>query len=116
MDLGDRDQKIIIIQDALKDNQNFMVNKLLQLEEAQKRNQLLRTIYEDYRLYYEFIIKQKQEQQQNMQNLVTYLEKMMLEAGLTDNMLKRANHEQNNILEELSGLRQDLNMLIKKGR
>jgi len=116
MDLGDRDQQIFIIQAALKDNQDHMVNKLLQLEEAQKRNNLLRTVYDDYKHYYDHIIKQKQYQRQSMEGLVNYLEKMMLEAGLTDNMLKRANYEQKNILEELSGLRKNLNDIVHRHR
>ena len=51
-----------------------------------------------------------------MEGLVNYLEKMMLEAGLTDNMLKRANYEQNNILEELTDLRKNLNEIVHRNR
>ena len=116
MYLGDRDKQILIIQAALKDNQDHMVNKLLQLEEAQKGNHLLRTVYDDYKHYYDHIIKQKQYQHQSMEGLVNYLEKMMLEAGLTDNMLKRANYEQKNILKELSELRKNLNDIVHRNR
>ena len=54
--------------------------------------------------------KKKQEDQFKL--LVDYLEKTMIEAGLTDNMMKRAKHEQSNILENLNKIRYDLDKMV----
>ena len=43
-----------------------------------------------------------------------YLEKSMLEANLTDKMVRQAKHEQQNIIEKLEKVRNDLAEIVDK--
>ena len=50
----------------------------------------------------------KKEQELQILRLLHYLEKSMLEANLTDRMVREAKHEQQVLLEKLNTVRSDL--------
>ena len=112
MEIAIRDQQIKCVKREMKLNQNFVLHKLVKLEKTQRENDFLKAIYRDYQRYHSYIIEQKQKQKRQLEILMNYLEKTMLEAGLSDVMVRQATHEQQRILTELDAVRDDLNELV----
>ncbi len=112
MDLSKRDEMILQLQEAIKDNQNDVLIKIKELDSVQKDNRFLGSIYEDYRRYHNYIIQEKEREKRQMERLVHYLEKILLEANLTDAMNRRAIMEQNRILGQLDTVKKELDKLV----
>lgn len=107
-----RDLKIIMLKKAIRANNACVVRKLIHLEKAQRQNEFLRVIYNDYKRYYDYMIEEKRKQEAQMKFLVNYLEKSIIEAGLTKDQITQAKYEQNSILAELDSVRTDLESMI----
>ena len=114
MELSKRDEMIIQLQKAIKDNQNGILIKITELDGVQKDNRFLGSIYEDYRRYRDYIIQKKECEKRQMERLVHYLEKIVLEANLTDTMNRRAIMEQNRILGQLDTVKKELDKLVSQ--
>ena len=74
----------------------------------------LREVYDDYKAYHDYIVGMKRDQETLMLSLLHYLEKSMLEAGLTDRLMRQAKHEKNVILGKLENVRNDLKEITQK--
>ena len=92
----------------IKKNRNNLHGNLRNLRVFQKDNKFLRQVYGDYKDYHNYIINQKKDQELQILRLLHYLEKSMLEANLTDRMVREAKHEQQVLLEKLNTVRSDL--------
>ena len=114
MELSKRDEMIIRLQEAVKNNQNDVFIKIKELDSVQKDNRFLGSIYEDYRRYQNYIVDKKEQEKQQMERLVNYLERIILEANLTDSMTRRAIMEQNRILGQLDTVKKELDKLVSK--
>ena len=68
--------------------QQSLLQKLTTLDQKTKENVFLKAIYDDYKEHYEYIIEQKRKQKAQLEMLMNYLEKTMLEAGLSDAMIR----------------------------
>ena len=112
MEIAIRDQQLRCVKREMKLNQNFVLHKLIKLEKTHRENQFLKVIYRDYKQYHRYIVEQKVKQQRQLEMLMNYLEKTMLEAGLSDMMVRQATHEQRRILSELDKVRSELNELV----
>ena len=112
MELSKRDEMIIQLQEAIKDNQNDVLIKIKEIDRVQKDNRFLGSIYEDYRRYRDYIIQEKEREKRQMERLVHYLERILLESNLTDAMNRRAIMEQNRILGQLDTVKKELDKLV----
>ena len=113
MEIAIRDQQLRCVKREMKNNQNFTLHKLLKLEKTHRENHFLKAIYRDYKQYHHYIVEQKVKQQRQLEMLMNYLEKTMLEAGLSDMMVRQATHEQQRILSELDVVRGELSELVQ---
>ena len=114
MDLAERDMLIAQLQGAIADNQDGIFVQLKELDGIQKDNRFLGAVYDDYRRYRDYIIQEKQREKNQMESLVHYLEKIMLESNLTEAMTRRALMEQNRILGQLDTVKMELDKLVSK--
>ena len=112
MELAKRDEMIMQLQTAIKDNQNNVLIKMKELDSVQNDNRFLGSIYEDYRRYRDYITQEKEREKRQMERLVHYLEKIILETNLTDAMTRRAIMEQNRILGQLDTVKSELDKLV----
>jgi len=112
MEIADRDLKLTLIKKAIKDNNAFVVRKIATLEKAKKHNEFLANIYNDYKTYYDHMVEQKRMEKAQLLFLSQYLEKSIMDAGLTDSAICKARHAQKNILQKLNSVRLDLDNFI----
>ena len=83
-------------------------HNVVALHNLKQENSSLSDIYEDYKGYRDYIVNMKKEQELQILRLLHYLEKNMLEANLTDRMVREAKHEQQMLLSKLNTVRSDL--------
>ena len=114
MEIADRDLKLSLIKRALKDNNDFVIGKIVKLEKAKKDNEFLTNIYNDYKKYYDHMFNEKIREKAQLLFLSKYLEKSIIDAGLTDTAICKARHAQKNILQKLDTVRLDLDTFISK--
>ncbi len=114
MELARRDEMIIQLRAAIKDNRDGILGKMEQLRDIQKNNRFLGSIYEDYHRYRDYIIQEKEREKRQMERLIHYLEKILLESNLTDAMTRRAIMEQNRILGQLDKVKSELDKLVSR--
>ena len=62
--------------------------------------------------YFQQQTKSKQQQAQQIEYLLLYLEKSMAEAGLTEDMILRAKHQKRELENQIKQLSDDMKSLI----
>ena len=82
------------------------------MEKTKDKNDFLKGVYEDYKMYKEHIVKQKEDHEKTIKDLINYLEKNLLNVGLTDRMMRQAQFEQKKLLDDLDSIRKELKDLI----
>lgn len=112
MNFTQKDKMLREIDYQMKKEQLSMLKNLKEIEKNQVDNNFLRGVYEDYRMYKEHIIKQKQQHENTLKDLINYLEKNLLSNNLTERMMRQAQFEQKKLLDDLNTIRKDLKDLI----
>ena len=98
----------------IKKNQQNMIKELRDINIIKDENIFLNEIYDDYNKYYNHIVKQKRDHKNELNNLISYLEKNMLESGLSNRALRQAKFEQKKLLGKLENIKNELNELLEE--
>lgn len=112
-DFVSRDLAIRAMATELGNKKMMMLKKSFEVEHLKENNDLLENVVEDYRKYKEYIIKEKQLQQEAMDNIVKHLEKILNESELSDSALAQAKLQKQTLLSSLSELKNSLDKIIK---
>ena len=105
MEVFRKDKMLKQIRCEIKKNRNNLLTDLVEINKIKDKNIFLRDVYDDYKSYYYYIVNQKKDQEIQILSLLHYLEKSLLEANLTDKMVRQAKHEQQNLIEKLGELK-----------
>jgi hypothetical protein len=114
MDLAIRDTIIEKLRAEIKKNQSEVMVQLRDIEVIQGDNKFLSAVFDDYKRYKEYIVGEKEREKEQMEMLVRYLEKILEEINLTEDMRRRALWEQNRILGQLDGVKKELDDLVSE--
>ena len=114
MDIAQRDQIINALRFEIKRVQGGILNQLQDIGEIQKENEFLRGVAEDYKKYHRAMIAQKRQEKEHLEMLVNYLEKSLMEAGMTEAMEKQIRFVQNRILKNIDDVTENLEEIISK--
>jgi hypothetical protein len=112
MDIANRDQIIDALRLEIDKVRGGVLNQLQDIGEIQKENEFLTEIVGDYKKYHNALKRQKQREENHLKMLVDYLEKQLMEAGMTESMENQARFEQNRILESLENLKSEMKEII----
>lgn len=112
MDIGERDNIIMKLNEQLNVLSNYKMERTRELQEKVNDNQLLEKVVQNYKAYDNKIADMKKQQAQQIDYLLLYLEKAMAEAGLTENMLQKASKEKENLSRQIERINHDLKTLI----
>jgi len=113
MEVGKRDVVLRILNKQMAELTSFNTKRMQELGEKQQENAFLTGVYEDYRKHYDYIKELKQQQKDQIEYLVQYLEDSMKQAGLSDSMLMQAKHEKNKLREQIEKIKKDLDKMIE---
>ena len=99
--------KILII----KREQEF-INNYLELKNQKNENNFLSCLTDDYKKYYDYIVKIKQDQYNTLKKISEYLDTIACRKEKTKTTLNELKYDQNNILNEMESIKNDLDKLI----
>jgi hypothetical protein len=114
LDLATRDMYLQKIQEQIMAKRQLLLSKQRTLRKTARQNQFLNEVQNDYATYYNFIIKQKEEQIRSMEIIKQYLNDIVVSGKLTKEDISEAQNEQKRILGEIGSIKGSMNEIIKE--
>ena len=112
MSLASRDLCVTRIEKQIEAKKRMLLEKQKVLNKNSQLNMLLNEINKDYQDYYNYIIKQKEEQMKALQILNQYIEELARSGNLSKHNVTDAKTEQKNILREIHIIQKKMESLI----
>jgi hypothetical protein len=107
------DEIIKNIDNQIEQKKQVLFSKRLFLDQTMKQNEYLKLVRTDYQKYHNAMLKSKQMQMDSMNMIKKHLDALIVEGGLTDEDMAKAEADQKDILNELETMRGELNELIE---
>jgi len=114
LDLATRDSYLRKIEDQIMAKRQLLLNKQRTLRKIAKRNHFLTDVQNDYSKYYNFIIKQKEDQIRSMNIIKHYLNDIIVSGKLTKEDVIEAKKEQGHILGEINQVKKNLDEIVNE--
>jgi len=108
----DNEDQFVKIQSVIDTKRQMLLDKQKLLKKATKTNHFLDTVKEDYIIYYNFIVKQKQDQIKAIQMLNEYIGDLSSSGELSNHNIEDARAEQTKILREIKQIHREIDSLI----
>jgi len=112
MELALRDQQIHQLKAELEHRKKILCNKRVLLKKTVKDNIFLKDVANDYEKYNNYVINEKEKQIEYFKILNNYIQGITLDLNFTDNKLKESKEDQDNILKEISYLKDEIENLV----
>jgi hypothetical protein len=113
LDLATRDLYLQKIQQQIIAKRQMLLNKQKMLRKTSRQNEFLNGVQSDYAKYYNYIVKQKQDQIRSMNIIKQYLTDILVSGKLTKEDIEHAKKEQKNILGEIDNVKGSLDEIMK---
>ena len=91
----------------------MLLEKQKTLQQTAKENEYLEMVRNDYRKYYNHIVKQKEDQINAMNYLKQYIDEIMVDGKLTDTDLENAKMEQDELIQEMGNIKSKLDEITE---
>jgi hypothetical protein len=113
LDLATRDLYLQKIQNQIIAKRQMLLNKQKMLRKTARQNRFLNNVQNDYSKYYNYIVKQKQDQIRTMNIIKQYLNDILVSGKLTKEDVIHAKKEQKHILGEIDHIKGGLDEIMK---
>jgi hypothetical protein len=110
--LAERDLNLFQVEQEIKNKKMLLVKKKKDLDNKYKLNHYLNGVKNDYSKYYDYILKEKQQQQNALTLLKEYIDDLIKTEHLVDDQLRTAKHDQKDIINEIDKVKDELDELI----
>ena len=114
MPLGERDQKLMQIEAQIEAKRNWLLERRKVLKKNIKDNRFLQGVKEDYEKFYNYTVKQKENQLKAFGMLNQYVSDIIISGKLTDRDIQRSKAEQEQILGEMEKIKRNLDKIMKE--
>ena len=111
--LTERDLYLVHIDTLMDEKRKMLLEKQKTLQQTAKENEYLEMVRNDYRKYYNHIVKQKEDQINAMNYLKEYIDEIMVSGKLTDMDLENAKMEQDELIQEMDNIKGKLDEIIE---
>ena len=111
--LAERDLYLVHIDTLMDEKRKMLLEKQKTLQQTAKENEYLEMVRNDYRKYYNHIVKQKEDQINAMNYLKQYIDEIMVNGKLTDIDLENAKMEQDELIREMDNIKGKLDEIIE---
>ena len=112
--LAERDLYLVHIDTLMDEKRKMLLEKQKTLQQTAKENEYLEMVRNDYRKYYNHIVKQKEDQINAMNYLKQYIDEIMVNGKLTDVDLENAKMEQDELIQEMDNIKSKLDDELKE--
>ena len=113
MTLAQRDLYLVRIENEMENKKKFLLEKYNLLGEMEEENEYLKLIRNDFRHYYDYVKKEKEDQIHAMIMLRKYIDQLIVDGKLTDEDLENARGEQEKILNEIDVIKEGLDKITE---
>lgn len=96
------------LEDAIYDEKIKLINSVEQLEEERETNEFLNEIAQDYKKYHSTLLEQKQKQQEQLVNILNYLDSLLDTQAVTKHTLSHTKNEQKRLVKEIKQIQKDM--------
>jgi hypothetical protein len=111
--LVERDLYLVHIDTLMDEKRKMLLEKQKTLQQTAKENEYLEMVRNDYRKYYNHIVKQKEDQINAMNYLNQYIDEIIVDGKLTDTDLENAKMEQDELIQEMDNIKSKLDEIIE---
>ena len=111
--LAERDLYLVHIDTLMDEKRKMLLEKQKTLQQTAKENEYLEMVRNDYRKYYNHIVKQKEDQINAMNYLKQYIDEIIVDGKLTDTDLENAKMEQDELIQEMGNIKGKLDEIIE---
>ena len=111
--LAERDLYLVHIDTLMDEKRKMLLEKQKTLQQTAKENEYLEMVRNDYRKYYNHIVKQKEDQINAMNYLKQYIDEIMVNGKLTDMDLENAKMEQDELIQEMDNIKGKLDEIVE---
>ena len=111
--LAERDLYLVHIDTLMDEKRKMLLEKQKTLQQTAKENEYLEMVRNDYRKYYNHIVKQKEDQIKAMNYLNQYIDEIIVDGKLTDVDLENAKMEQDELIQEMANIKGKLDEIIE---
>jgi hypothetical protein len=111
--LAERDLYLVHIDTLINEKRKMLLEKQKTLQQTAKENEYLEMVRNDYRKYYNHIVKQKEDQINAMNYLNQYIDEIIVDGKLTDVDLENAKMEQDELIQEMGNIKGKLDEIIE---
>lgn len=110
--LAERELYLVHIDTIMDEKRRMLLEKQKVLQETAKENEYLEIVRNDYKKYYDYIAKQKEDQIRAMNYLNEYIKEIMVKGKLTDADLENAKMEQDELIQEMEQIKRTLDEIV----
>jgi|LauGreSuBDMM15SN_2_FD.fasta_scaffold02298_6 hypothetical protein len=114
MDLSKRDLYLNQIENEINARRDFILKKGQALDKNRKANEFLEGVKNDYRKYYDYIIREKQQQYESMKILQQYLDDLTKTEKLADHEMNNLKYDQAELLLEMDKIKTELDKITRR--
>ena len=111
--LAERDLYLVHIDTLMDEKRKMLLEKQKTLQQTAKENEYLEMVRNDYRKYYNHIVKQKEDQIKAMNYLKQYIDEIMVNGKLTDVDLENAKMEQDELIQEMADIKSKMDEITQ---
>jgi len=111
--LVERDLYLVHIDTLMDEKRKMLLEKQKTLQQTAKENEYLEMVRNDYRKYYNHIVKQKEDQINAMNYFNQYIDEIIVNGKLTDVDLENAKMEQDELIQEMGNIKGKLDEIIE---
>ena len=111
--LAERDLYLVHIDTLMDEKRKMLLEKQKTLQQTAKENEYLEMVRNDYRKYYNHIVKQKEDQINAMNYLKQYIDEIIVDGKLTDTDLENAKMEQDELIQEMDNIKGKLDEITQ---
>ena len=111
--LAERDLYLVHIDTLMDEKRKMLLEKQKTLQQTAKENEYLEMVRNDYRKYYNHIVKQKEDQINAMNYLKQYIDEIMVNGKLTDTDLENAKMEQDELIQEIADIKSKMDEITQ---
>ena len=111
--LAERDLYLVHIDTLMEEKRKMLLEKQKTLQQTAKENEYLEMVRNDYRKYYNHIVKQKEDQINAMNYLNQYIDVIIVDGKLTDTDLENAKMDQDELIQEMDNIKGKLDEIIE---
>ena len=112
MEIARQDIEAHIMRQELFAIRASLRNNYKNIKRVSSENAFLEDVLTDYKTYYDYIKKQKEEQYDALRTLTSYIENMSQELNTTEYLLRETQRDQNDIIKEMTNVKRELQDLM----